>query len=90
MAGKTEKKAAKARSRVSYSKDMRADARARQDGLVTISVETPDGERHEGQAIADPLRCRFARWAAAVLFCPEVRDLPDLESLVRQLMENQQ
>jgi len=75
------------KSRVSYAKDLKAKAKETGNGMATISVTMPDGSRHEGQAVLGPLQCRFAAWAAAMLFCDEVRQLPDLESLINQLTE---
>lgn len=77
----------KPKTRVAYEKGMRASAKERREGLVTISVTTPDGERYEEQKVATVDECRFARWAMALLFCDEVvRRLPDLQGTIRRLM----
>lgn len=76
------------KTRVSYGKEVRDAAKARGEGLITISITMPNGERVEHQAGADPKSCMFAKWAAAILFCPDVKQLPDLENLIRNLMEN--
>ena len=81
-------KTSKPRSRVSYAAELRADAKARSLGLVTISVTTPSGERSEAQGALTPLQCKFARWAAALLFCQDVQQLPDIESLLLHLIES--
>lgn len=78
-----------AKTRVSYPKELRSEAGATQRGLATVSLTMPNGERLEEQATLDPQQCMFLKWAMAMIFCPEVRQLPDLEATVRGLMENQ-
>lgn len=78
------------RTRVSYAKGMRSDAKAKQAGLITISVTMPNGDRIEEQSFGSVDQCRFAKWAAAMLFCEEVRDLPNLEDTIKTLMRNNQ
>jgi len=79
--------AAKKKVRATYPKDLRAIAKARQQGLCTVSIEFANGERMEHQAPIDVIQAQFAKWAMAILFCEEVRERPDLESVVRKLME---
>lgn len=75
------------KSRVSYPPALRSDAKAKQHGLLTVSLTLPNGERLEEQGVVGIPDCMFAKWAMAILFCPEVRALPDLEATIRQLME---
>ena len=73
-----------ARTRVSYDKDTRARAKRAKAGLITISVTTSGGERVEEQMVATVDDCRFAKWIMTILFCDEVRKLPDIQSIVRK------
>lgn len=84
---KTEKSPSK--SRVSYSAELRAAMKDGNCGLLTISLTLPNGERLEEQGTIDVLQCQFAKWAMVALFCPEVRELPDLEQTIKQLMNRQ-
>lgn len=76
---------AKARTRVSYSRELRAEAKGQ--GLLTISMEFANGERLEEQGTFGPQDLLFAKWAMAMLFCDRLRKLPDLEKVVKDLME---
>ena len=72
---------------VTYTKDMRAAAKAAGSGLVTVQVEHLDGSVTEVQILAGPLQCRFADWALAWLASDEVHRLPDLEAHYLAAME---
>ena len=72
--------------RATYPKDLRAEAKSKQHGLVTVSIEFPNGEVLEEQGTADVLQCQFAKWGMVLLFADEVRKLPHLEQIVLQLL----
>ena len=36
----------------------------------------------------DHKQAEFLKWAAAIAFCDEVRELPDLQEIVRKLIES--
>ncbi len=74
-----------AKRRASYPKELRSEAKFKQRGLLTISLELSNGELLEEQATVDVKQAMFAKWAMAMLFCKEVRDLPDLETMIRDL-----
>jgi hypothetical protein len=73
--------------RATYPKQLRAEAKSKQHGLCTVSIEFPNGELMEHQGTIDVLQGQFAKWAMALLFCDEVRRRPDLESVVKELMK---
>lgn len=73
--------------RTTYPQELRAEAKARGHGLVTISIEFPNGERLEEQKTADVLQAQFAKWAMVLLFTKEAQSLPDLEGKLKQMME---
>jgi hypothetical protein len=73
------------KSRVSYDKDLRAAAKAAGEGLITISVTHPNGERTEYQVRGSAKECRFARWAGVLLGEPEAQ--PCLETFVRDVLQ---
>lgn len=75
------------KTRVSYQKEMRSEANFLMKGLVTISVTFPDGTRLEHQQSANLDECQFAKWAAVLVGMPEVRPLPLLEDVVREVCE---
>lgn len=77
----------KTRTRVSYAKETRSEAKAKQAGLVTVSITMPNGDRVEAQGVVGSEGCVFAKWVAASLFCEEIRRLPDLGGMLRELME---
>ena len=71
------------KKRVSYDKEMRAQAKAEGAGLITFAITFPNGESEEYQLVGHADACRFARWAGAALQqLPGV--LPDLETVVRR------
>ena len=55
-------------------------------GLATVSLTLPNGERLEEQRPVSVLESMFLKWAMALVFCDEVRDLPDLEKVVKELV----
>lgn len=75
------------KTRVTYSKELRAAAKDRQLGVATVHVDFPNGERLEEQGVLTLEQMHFLRWAAAMVFCPEVKALPNLEETVRRLMK---
>lgn len=81
------KKEPKQKTRVSYPKEIRSEANFMMKGMVTISVTFPDGTRLEQQQSADVDECQFAKWAAVLLGRPDVRPLPLLEDVVREVCE---
>lgn len=74
------------KSRVSYDKDLRSAAKAAGQGLITISVTQPNGERVEYQVRGSAKECRFAKWAGILLGEPEAA--PCLETFIRNHIEN--
>lgn len=74
--------------KVSYPVEMKKVAKARGDGLAAVSIVLPNGDRIEEQGVLTPEQCMFLKWAMAMVFCPEVRQLPGLEETIRQLMES--
>ena len=54
----------KPKSRVSYDKQLRADAKAAGQGLITVSVTHPNGDRTEYQVHGDANDC--IRWQGAI------------------------
>lgn len=77
----------KLKLRTSYPKDLRSEAKASGRGLVTVSIEFPNGDREERQIAANAIECRFARWAGVLLGVERARPLPDLEELIRNHLE---
>ena len=72
--------------RCTYPKELRSEAKAKQDGLLTISLEMPDGTLLEEQAVVTVKQAQFAKWAMVILFCEEIRVLPDLEAMIKELV----
>lgn len=72
------------KSRVSYTKELRDQAKVEGKGLMTMSLRLPNGELHEGQRVVDATEARFLRWACALVANPSMRPLPDLEELVQK------
>lgn len=77
----------KIKSHVSYPKEIRGEASQTLKGLVTVHVKFPDGTTLEHQQTADLDECQFAKWCAGLLGRPDVRPLPLLEEVVRQVCE---
>lgn len=73
--------------RCTYSKELRAEQKMKQGCLVTISVEFPNKELLEEQGVVDIKAGQFTKWIMAKLFCPEVKNLPDLETYIRERLE---
>ena len=78
----------KLKLRTSYPAELRKQAKAEGKGLVTVSIEFPNGEREERQMVMNAIECRFARWAGVLLQEERSRPIPDLEELVRQHLES--
>ena len=81
------KKEPKMKLRTSYTKELRAEAKAAGKGVITVSIEFPNGDREERQMVGNANQCRFARWAGVLLSEPEVGNLIDLERVVRDATE---
>jgi len=77
----------KEKSRVSYAKEVRSEASLAMKGLATISITFLDGTRLEQQQAVTVDEAQFLKWAAVLLGRPDVRPLPKLEDLVRQICE---
>jgi len=77
----------KVKSHVSYPKELRSEASMNLKGLVTVHIRFPDGTVMEHQQEADLDECQFAKWGAALLGRKDVRPLPLLEDVVRQVCE---
>lgn len=77
----------KAKSRVSYPKEIREEASLNLKGKVTVSVTFLDGSKLEHQMAADLDECQFAKWALVLLARRDVRPCPNLEELVRKVCE---
>jgi len=78
------KKTPKVKLRMTYP----AGFREKGKGVACISIEAPNGDRMENFARVDHLQCEFLKWASAIVFCEELRELPDLEQMIRDLMAN--
>jgi len=83
------KKEPKLKLRTSYPADLRKQAKAEGKGVITVSIEFPNGDREERQMTGNAKECRFARWAGVILSEAKVKDLLDLEEIVRDALENQ-
>lgn len=70
------------KSRVSYDKALRSEAKAAGEGLITISVTHPNGDRTEYQVRGNAKSCLFAKWAGVMLGEPEAQ--PCLETFIRE------
>ena len=77
----------KLKLRCSYPKELRAEAKAAGKGVITVSIEFPNGEREERQMAGNAIECRFAKWAGVLLTEQRSRPIPDLEELIRTHLE---
>lgn len=77
---------AKPKSRVTYSREMRAEAKASGRTVATVQVEGGDGTKHEWQFLIDPNQFRFLLWAAAIVENGDELGI-DLEDVVRSRIE---
>jgi len=75
------------KTRVTYPKELKAEAKGPDYGLVTISVTFPDGSRLEEQQVCSANECQFAKWTMACLFTDIPRPLPDLQNILRSYVE---
>jgi len=73
--------------KVSYAKEITAEAKAGDGCKATVSVVFPDGSRIDEQQAITHTQAMFLKWAAAMVFCEESRSLPDLEGILRRLLE---
>lgn len=73
--------------KISYAKEVTAAAKACEGAKATVSVVFPDGSRIDEQMAVTLEQARFLKWAAAAAFCEESRALPDLEGMLRRLMD---
>ena len=76
--------------RATYPKEIRKEAKEKQHGLCTVSVEFANGELLEEQGTVGVEQAAFAKWAMAMIFCEEVRNLPDLENVIRGMIDAQE
>jgi hypothetical protein len=83
------KKEPKLKLRTSYPAELRKEAKAAGKGVITVSIEFPNGDREERQMAGNAIECRFARWAGVLLSEPQVKALVDLEEVVRNAVESQ-
>ena len=77
----------KMKLRTSFPQELHAQAKAEGKGKISITIEFPNGDREERQFVGNANQCRFARWAGVLLGEPQVKDLPDVEGIVRDLIE---
>ena len=84
----TGKKEPKLKLRTTYPAGMVNEAKAKGKGVITVSIQFPNGDREERQMEGNAKECRFARWAAVLLSEQQVKDLVDLEEIVRDALEN--
>lgn len=73
----------KLKLRMTYPKGFREKGK----GVACVSIEMPNGDRMENFERIDHLQAEFLKWASAMAFCEELRELPDLEGIVRRLIE---
>lgn len=71
------------RSRVSYTKTIRQEAKAAGLGLITVSILQLDGTVLEAQFLADPFQCHFAKWMHYML--ENVTPLPPVEQVYKMV-----
>tara|TARA_R110000744_G_scaffold380215_1_gene500202 strand:- start:3399 stop:3647 length:249 start_codon:yes stop_codon:yes gene_type:complete len=77
----------KKKLRTTYPAGMVTDAKAKGLGVITVSIQFPDGTREERQTTGNAKECHFARWAGVLLTEQEVKGLVDLEAVVRAAVE---
>lgn len=77
----------KLKLRCTYPAGFRAGAKKEGKGVATISIEFSNGDRMEEQGYVDELQGEFLKWSMAMVFCKQVTDLPDLERIVRNLIQ---
>tara|TARA_R110000764_G_scaffold36736_2_gene82007 strand:+ start:33877 stop:34140 length:264 start_codon:yes stop_codon:yes gene_type:complete len=82
------KKEPKLKLRTTYPAGMVNEAKAQGLGVITVSIQFPNGDREERQMEGTALECRFARWAGVLLSEPRVKPLVDLEEIVRDALES--
>lgn len=72
--------------KVSYAKQITQEAKAGEGCKATVSVVFPDKSRFDEQQALTVTQANFLKWAAALVFCEETKALPDLEGMLRKLM----
>ncbi len=78
---------AKLKLRTTYPKELRSAAKSAQQGVGTVSIEFANGERMEQQGTLTVEQGQFLKWAMAMAFCQQLTSLPDLEPLIRELVD---
>lgn len=78
---------AKIKSRVTYPKELKAEAKEHGVELATISITFCDGTRIEEQGQVSIKECQFLKWVMTMVFCDEVKKLPDVQEFIRQQIE---
>ena len=81
------KKEPKLKLRTTFPQELHAEARAEGKGKISITIEFPNGDREERQFVGNANQCRFARWAGVLLSEEQLRDLIDLEEIIRRAVE---
>jgi len=79
----------KMKLRATYPKEIRSAAKSSGRGVATVSIEFPNGERMEEQGPIDHQQAEFLKWAMAIAFCEELRELPALHDLVKELVSGE-
>lgn len=72
--------------KMTFSRELRADAKARGGALLGFTLELQDGQVISEQGVIDVHQAMFAKWAMAVVLCEKIRHLPDLEGMIKELM----
>lgn len=78
----------KIKLRTTYPAGVRTAAKAAQQGVGTVSIEFANGDRMEQQGPLTVEQAQFLKWAMAIVFCQEINRIPDLEPLIRKLVES--
>ena len=78
----------KTRLRTTYPKDLTKLAKERMEGVGTVSIKFANGDRMEEQGTLTVEQASFLKWAMAMVFCEDLTKLPDLEPMIRNLVEN--
>lgn len=72
--------------KISYASEITQAAKAGEGAKATVSVVFPDKSRFDEQQAVTVTQANFLKWAAAMVFCKESQALPDLEGMLRKLM----
>ena len=76
--------------KISYAKVITDEAKAGEGCKATVSVVFPDQSRFDEQQSLTLAQAHFLKWAAAMVFCEEIKSLPDVEGMIRKLMNGDQ